>query len=510
MEQKYPHIFSDRKFDEWTVGCPVQIKSITVKQNSEKEKRCICVTSCPCGDFTIKSYSAEISILNDRKEVLMSKTVDMLTSPISSDIEVESDKIVYATADIKEVVYVHNGKELIWTNESTESAKKLVEQEIYWQTDPLYEQIKRECIGVTDAKYKPDEHNGYWRCTCGQVNLAESDKCGFCHVSHDWLKVHLSPEYLAQHKEIDDLKSEKQIKREIKNRKEGISDKTKALLILGGFVVVVAVVILTINLIIPSTKYSSAEKALENGEFDSAIAVFTELEDFRDSKERLYDARYKKAQFMTGIEDVYMTDSKKEPWYSIDENGVLTFKKDKYTGSWNNFVVPDMVDGVIVRELDRSFFINCKELTVVTISDCVEKLGEQVFYNCEMLHTVNFGRNVTEIGARAFINCYALESIEIPDTVQKLGLRAFNNCTSLNSVVLGSGISEIGSYQFSYCMSLKKLTLKSPITSVGEFAFTECENFEKIYCRFTEESWNEPGIAEGNEKFESAEISFDN
>lgn len=511
-EQKYPRIISDRKFDEWIKGCPLQIKEIIIKKNSESSAPVMKIITCPCGDYRVTEFSVETELFSGRRESLGKFVAHDLTSPESAETELPESgaETVYAVSKITKVKYLSGRDEHTWENTDGSAGQKLAPQEIYWQTDPLYEQIKRECAGVTDAKYKPDEQDGCWRCTCGQINLAESEKCGACRVERRWLREHLNPDYLAAHKEIDDKKSEKQIEREIRQRREGISDKAKVILILSGIVLVAVIIVLTFKLFVPSAKYSGAEKALEAGEYDKAISEFSALGSFRDSKDRLYDATYKKAQYITGIDDVYMTTSASEPWYSISEDGVLSFKKDKYTRSWNNFVIPDVVDGIIVRELERNFFLNCKEMTVVTISDCVEILGEQTFYNCEILHTINFGKNVREIGPRAFINCYALETLEIPDTVTSLGLRAFNNCTALQSVVLGKGITEIGSYQFSYCTSLKHITLKSPITAVGEYAFTECPSFEKTFCRFSKSEWTKPEVKEGNEAFESAEISFDN
>ena len=509
-ENKYPRIISDKKYEEWIDTCPLQIKEITISQTDENSDLIMKILTCPCGDFNIIDFSAEAELYSLRREHIGKISLDKLSSPESDSIRIEDKNTVYTMPKITKVRYSKNGEEVEWNNSDNSCGSKLPNQEIFWQTDPLYEQIKRECAGITDAKFKPLEKDGFWICTCGQVNLHDSEKCGACHVSLEWLHEHLNPEYLNARKAVDDKKSEKQIKREIRQRREGISDKTKAILILSGFIVIIALIVLTFKLFIPSAKYSRAENALEAGEYDEAINAFSELGSFRDSTSRLSDATYKKAQYMTGIDNVYTTTSEKEPWYSIDENGVLSFKKDKYTGDWNNFVIPDVVDGVIVRELERNFFINCKELTVVTISDCVEVLGEQVFYNCELLHTINFGKNLTTIGQRAFINCYALESIEIPDTVTSLGIRAFNNCTALESVILGSGITEIGSYQFSFCTQLKKITLKSPISSIGEYAFTECNSFTKVYCRFSESEWTDPVIGEGNEIFDSAEISFNN
>ncbi len=508
-EKTYPKVVSDRKFTEWIKSCPLQVKRIVITKPSPESSLELKIHSTPCGEYNITSYSAKIELLSERKEKIGEFTAESIKPTESDPIQSPYANAVYANAKITSVEMSGGEK---WENTADEDGTKLPEQEIFWQTDPLYEQIKLVCAGIVDAKYKPDTIDGGWRCACGQVNRADSEKCGSCHTSKKWLDENLDESYLRSLKTEADSKSEKQIEREVKRRreKEGLSDKAKALIALSAVALVAALTLLTVFQIIPSVKYSGALKAVEAGEFDKAIAAFTELDDFRDSKDQLYNATYKKAQSITGLDEVYMTTTAAEPWFQITSDGVLSFRKDDYTGSWNNFVIPDVVDGIMVRELERNFFINCKEMTVVTISDCVEVLGEQVFYNCESLHTVNFGKSVSEIGPRAFINCTSLEEIEIPDTVQGLGLRAFNNCINLKKVILGSGITKIGSYQFSLCMNLEQITLKSPITEIDEYAFSECTKLENIFCRYPESDWTEPEIAEGNECWSGANISFDN
>ena len=197
-----------------------------------------------------------------------------------------------------------------------------------------------------------------------------------------------------------------------------------------------------------------------------------------------------------------MTTNAASPWFSIDENGVLSFRKDLYEkskGGWNNFTVPDMVDGVIVRELDRNFFINCKELTVVNLSDCLEVIGEQAFYNCDLLHTVNFGKNLKTIGPRVFINCGSLETMEIPDSVESIGIRAFNNCTGLKRIVLGKGITALGDYTFALCVGLKSVTFTSPLESLGRGVFAGCTSLETFFCRFPETDWTEFEVPDDEE-----------
>ena len=502
---KNSKIISEREQNEWIQGCPLQVKRTAVVSNSAGRPAAV-VTSCPCTEEEIAGFSARIECLDAHKEHIGYIDATSLKAGVSEEVPIGFDDCVYAHTVIMSVE-INGG---IWKNENGARGEKVKTGEPFWQTDPLYEQIRREFAGVTEPRYKPVNGDGFWVCTCGQVNLLTSGRCGSCHVSKEWLDEHLDGEYLRRRMEEDSKKSEKTIEREVRHKKEGLSDGEKAAIILAGVVLVILLLILTVKVFIPAAKYARAEKLLENGEYGEAIDEFTALGKFRDSVSLLEEANIGKAKEMTGLDKVNYTTSALEPCFKIDGNGVLSFKQDNYKGSWDNFVVPDVVDGVVVRELDRNFFLNCSELTGVTISDCVEVLGEQTFYNCEKLTAVNFGKNVREIGARAFINCYALEELEIPDTVEKLGLRAFNNCTSLKKVILGKRITSISSYTFSLCTRLEAVTLKSPITAIGEHAFSECAKMKNIFCRFPESEWTAPELSEGNEAWENAKISFDN
>ncbi|MBP3393313.1 MAG: leucine-rich repeat domain-containing protein, partial [Lentisphaeria bacterium] len=220
------------------------------------------------------------------------------------------------------------------------------------------------------------------------------------------------------------------------------------------------------------------------------------------------DATYQKAQALTGLSEVYLTTTAESPWLTITEDGILSLRKDDYTGSWDPFVVPDMVDGIIVRGLDKNFFLNCKDMVSVELSDCLEVLGEQTFFNCESLTTVKFGANLHTLGPRTFINCYSLKEITIPDTITKIGLRAFNSCTGLRKVTLGCGITKVPSYLFSCCYSLEQVVFCAPITAIDEFAFSECPALEQITYGGTEAEWNAVVIGEENEALNDAEVVF--
>ncbi len=505
----YPHILSDREQKEWIVGCPVQVKRAKLAIPTAESGPVLSAVIVPCGEFSVESVEASVELEDSRhkKLPLLEKAVftvgeseAVLSAPIA-------EGAVYAYLTVKTVTF-RDGN--VWENVSGTKGEVLPPQKIIWQTDPLYEGIRAVCSGVVDAKYYPDEPtDGAWRCACGQVNLSsgENDVCGACGCGREWLKTRFDEEYLKDALEKQQNQKSDTVRKKPKKQKNGISDKTKFILILIAAAAVITGAVLT-PYVGKAVRYSKAEGYLAAGDYDRAIEEFTLLEGFSESNARLQEANYKKAQAMTGIEDVNMVWSSRTPCYSITPDGVLSFHSDEYTGDWGNFVIPDVVDGIVVRELDKNFFLNCKKLREVTISDCVEVLGDQTFFNCESLTTIHFGKNVKTLGARCFINCTGLQEIVIPDTVERIGLRAFNSCTSLKEVTLGKGIVVIPSYLFSNCVSLVTVVLVSPVTSVGEYAFAECTAFKKLVYPGTESDWAKVEIADNNEALERALVVF--
>ncbi|MBR4961443.1 MAG: leucine-rich repeat domain-containing protein [Clostridia bacterium] len=495
-------LISDREQKEYLPLCPVQVQKNTITEN--EGKRMLQVSVTPCTDKTPLRCRLTLHFTDARRADAGTDSVHLTLG----------EETVFPCPD--NAVYVHSLVEQVWQEDDLlwergdRMPLSLPEQAILWQTDPLYDQIRRECEGVVQPVFRPDTVEGLWRCTCGQINLEETGTCGRCHTGRKWLDEHFDEAYLTEEKRIhDEMEAKNPAKKITVSRSKIESDRMKMIAIFAGMGAALLLVILTVTLIIPSIRYSKADRLLSDGEFDGAIALFTDLENFRDAEERAADATYKKAQNLTGLEEVYLTTSAEQPCFSITEDGILSLRKDDYTGSWDHFVVPDMVDGIIVRELDKNFFLNCKDLVEVTLSDCLEVLGEQTFFNCESLTTVNFGANLHTLGPRTFINCYALTEITIPDTITKIGLRAFNSCTSLRVVHLGSGITKVPSYLFSCCYSLERVSFGAPITAIDEFAFSECPALKKIYYTGTAAEWKAVVIGDENEALNGVEVVFE-
>ena len=60
--------------------------------------------------------------------------------------------------------------------------------------------------------------------------------------------------------------------------------------------------------------------------------------------------------------------------------------------------------------------------------------------------------NVTSISDFAFINCSNLTKVSIPDGVTSIGNDAFYGCSGLTSVTIPNSVTSIGSSTFSGCI----------------------------------------------------------
>ena len=85
------------------------------------------------------------------------------------------------------------------------------------------------------------------------------------------------------------------------------------------------------------------------------------------------------------------------------------------------------------------------------------------------------GRVVRAVYMRAFSGCDTVMSVTFPGTVTEIGTEAFKNCTALVSVSLPEGLKRIDMNAFSGCSSLKEIVLPAGLESLGQTAFADCD-----------------------------------
>ena len=217
-----------------------------------------------------------------------------------------------------------------------------------------------------------------------------------------------------------------------------------------------------------------------------------------------------------------------------------TLEISKYVGNSATYEIPGEIDGKKVIRIGNSAFIDCTELTSVTIPDGVTDIRWRAFYNCVSLKSVTIPKSVIDIDNYAFgyyydsdsfgtkkidgfkINyvkntyghMYALKNgftdeacllthelydgtLEITEyvgnsatyvipseidgkRVTQIGYDAFNDCTELTSITIPDGVTCIGNSAFSYCTSLETVTIPNSVTQIYPRAFYDCTLLKEV------------------------------
>ena len=127
-------------------------------------------------------------------------------------------------------------------------------------------------------------------------------------------------------------------------------------------------------------------------------------------------------------------------------------------------------------------------LESITIPGKLRVVPTDCFYAAHMLKTVVLSPGVEEIGTGAFVNCDNLTKISIPSTVTKIGSAAFDTCKKLDSLDL-SYVTAIGHLAVKGCTALARIRLSNALTDVDSLAFLNNYTAKKVIFDGTREEF---------------------
>jgi len=191
---------------------------------------------------------------------------------------------------------------------------------------------------------------------------------------------------------------------------------------------------------------------------------------------------------------------------------VDTVRLTGYTGSSSIVKIPDMIDGMYVRQAAEKLFQDNTSITHVALPTYLRLLArgaepdwmfcgctsllqvrmpvecatipDRMFSGCTALREVTFTAEADQffgdsIGTGAFLNCSSLTSITLPATVGKIESRAFEGCINLETVI-ASSVHIIEDEAFSDCSALKTLKISSVDPYIDARAFYGCLSLTDI------------------------------
>ena len=137
----------------------------------------------------------------------------------------------------------------------------------------------------------------------------------------------------------------------------------------------------------------------------------------------------------------------------------------------------------------HNLYLNNKLVTDLIIPDSATAISQYAFINCRNLTSITIGKGVGSIEKAAFDGCTGKLIINSRKVVEG-GYLSYGYPSSedgwlsgakFTSVTIGNGIKEIGQYVFYNCSSLTSVTIPDSITSIGYYAFRNCSSLTGVY-----------------------------
>ena len=137
-------------------------------------------------------------------------------------------------------------------------------------------------------------------------------------------------------------------------------------------------------------------------------------------------------------------------------DGVGALREITYGGSYSDMVAKEaynckglqkvIISSPLVTEIPEQAFMNCENLSSVTLHDGIKVIGKEAFRNDKMLTAIHLPEQLTTVGESAFYNC-KFTSVALPNGLMTIHTNAFYNCP-LKSITLPASVTLLGTNSF--------------------------------------------------------------
>ena len=216
-----------------------------------------------------------------------------------------------AALEVEEAAYAQDLEviiEKVWFDDNTVWRKGLAEP-LEYKPSPLLQgpqlQVMQEMAGRDAASY-PSDQGAVWVCVCGRANSAREDTCRRCRRDRHAIFTKLNEAAIERvlFMRQSAIEDEQRRQREEARRQTAVREarqrriRRRRRIILSTLLSILLVIGLFYAVYfhgIPYYRYYQANRALENGQYDSAKEQFLALSDYSDSADLALECDYRAA-----------------------------------------------------------------------------------------------------------------------------------------------------------------------------------------------------------------------
>lgn len=371
---------------------------------------------------------------------------------------------------IEQIVYANGTNIMLYDKECFEMPKV----EVLSTDSEIMKQAQIE-FGKA-AKYKYMEYHDLWFCTCGKVNGVGENYCHACGVAKNKL-LSASLSYLIEKKKervakeiAEEAERRQKEEEELHKKQEQTRRRTKKMIIAGSIIMCVSLLTFLFkyiytNQIVPSGKYEKAEEFVKSEDYDSAIEIYSELGDYKDSEKKLYEVYYVKANacFEAGKYDdalaIYEIVSKKqnveqEIYNCKNGKAINLFEEGKYEEARSLFT--EISNEEYITKIDAIYLEQKKENGKKQLEELVDVTAyqnrEQITINTQIAEgKERISKATSQQEVDDIINEYKISFASIKTTAQYEEENKVNTTNSSTALKSGRTIDDsllYGSWKF--------------------------------------------------------------
>ena len=541
MDKDNARLLCDVTCDKWKVGTPIQVKGYSLYYSYPYNRNFITASLVNVSSKVVKSLYLDIDCYDDANDFIgrtASLPITNVMAPAGGNFGSENELVIdYLNAsrveiNINKVVFADS---TVWRAEGTESPRVPIPTQKKIEESENFEQILRECEGVTTPKFLPIFSDHIWLCTCGAVNENDSDFCLGCKSTKELCRRLADNDYLKRQKEEYE-KEEREREIEQKYQSALVCDASFDSLILaaqrleeiGAYKDAASLaaeyrkraeelkkaeeeqkkeLIYEKNIIKGKASYNeyltAAKKLEEIGDYKDAATLAKEYKSEAASLRRNQQRQEKQKQTLKKKEEKLKAQRRKRAMRltliisscaaaaALIVAAVIIFVIPSMTRRDNEDLYNEAMEHVrsgeftaAVRILEKLGTYKNADKQIKAIS--TELTGHEDAY---FLTSEDFPcYSISEDGVLSFDKTsYSVKTgvVKIPDVLDDIAVKSIESSFLMGAdwvekVIIPQNVKEISFQAFMNCTSLKEIEMHDGIISIGQSAFSGCTSLESV------------------------------